>query len=236
MSGKIGIDPGHGGGDPGAVSKVRPELGDKIYLEEADVTLDVALEVERLLKASGHQVVMTRTKDVNVSLIQRSNMLNKANCDIAVSIHVNSTTSHQPNYLATFIQGTGGEAEKLARKIHTQLVKVTGWKDNGLVVKNLHMTRETKMPACLLELGFISNPSQEAQLANTAFRKMLAQAIVKGINDYLGKGEMPVTWKEKIIQEALTAGLINEKHDPDEMAPKWFVLATMLNMLKKMKE
>jgi N-acetylmuramoyl-L-alanine amidase len=184
---KIGLDLGHGGRDPGAVDPVQPEQGDHLYSEEKTIVLPIGLEVKRLLEAAGHEVVMTRTSDETLSLPQRTKILNDAKCDIAVSIHVNSSTSSTPNYIATLIQSIGGQAEKIAKCVQSRLVQATGWPDGGIKVANLHMTRETKMPAVLVELGFLSNPEQERQLADPAFRLKLAQAIASGILEYIGE-------------------------------------------------
>jgi N-acetylmuramoyl-L-alanine amidase len=208
----IGIDPGHGGKDPGAVG---PTGG-----YEKDVNLAVALELRLLLEAAGHQVVITRTGDTDLSLAQRSNLLNAAaKCDLAISIHCNASTSPEPSYISTFIQGTGGEAEKLAKCIQPRLVATTGWPDGGIRVQNLHMTRETRMPAVLIELGFISNPGQEKQLADPTFRARLAGAIADGILAYTGANkkeeensmfkDVPKgAWYAKVVDTAAKDGVV----------------------------
>lgn len=198
---RTGIDPGHGGRDPGAVSPKRPALGDKIYTEEDDIALSIAKRVQGVLLPIGHAVVMTREDSRYLSLSQRTKMLNDAKCDIAVSIHLNSVTDHKPNYISTFIQGKGGQAEQLAKQLQPRLVQVTGWPDGGIRVKNLHITRETNMPAVLLELGFLSNPSQEQQLNDLIFQGRLAAAIVEGILAYEGKPVQP--WQKSLIAYAM---------------------------------
>ncbi|MEN6325770.1 MAG: N-acetylmuramoyl-L-alanine amidase [Syntrophomonas sp.] len=196
---KTGFDAGHDRTDPGAVSPVRPTLGDKLYTEESDITLAVSKRCQGILLACGHEVVMTRTTDVDISLKQRADLLNAANCDIAVSIHLNSIANPMANYIATFIQGTGGRAEKLGKCIQPKLVKASGWPDGGVRVKNLHMTRETKMPAVLVELGFISNPGEEKQLNDPVFRGRLAAAICEGILIYAGAIQ---PWQQNLIKYA----------------------------------
>ena len=175
---KIGVDAGHGGRDPGAIGPT------KLY--EKNVTLVIAKEVESLLMLGGLDVCMTRRDDHTMELWERTNLLNQQKCDLAISIHVNSVVNPTANYISTFIQGTGGEAEKLAAKVQVQMIKATGWSDGGVRVKNLHMTRETKMPAILVECGFISNPEQEQQLRQSEVQEKLAGAIVDGVLAYLG--------------------------------------------------
>jgi N-acetylmuramoyl-L-alanine amidase len=183
---KVGIDAGHGGDDPGAISRIRPELKDQLYTEEADVALEIAKRVQGILLACDHEAVMTRTNDVSVPLRERTNILNAAKCDIAVSIHLNSTTNPMANYIATFIQATGGQAQKIANYIQPKITAASGWANGGVRAQNLHMTRETNMPAVLVELGFISNPDEERQLNDSAFKGKLAVAIADGILQYAG--------------------------------------------------
>ena len=175
---RIGIDPGHGGRDPGAVGGAG--------VKEKDITLAISLELNRLLKAKGLDVFMTRVEDSYLELVTRSALLNNTKCGLAISVHINSATRREANYISTFIQGAGGQAEKLAAKVQAQMIKATGWSDGGVRVKNLHMTRETKMPAILCECGFISNPEQERQLRQPETQKKIAGAIADGILVYLG--------------------------------------------------
>jgi N-acetylmuramoyl-L-alanine amidase len=176
---KIGIDPGHGGFDPGAVGKYG--------LKEKDVTLAISLELDRLLRQAGLEPVLTRQADEAPGLVTRSALINNMKCDLAISVHINSADRREADYISTFIQGGGGRAEQLAKKVQAELVQVTGWEDGGVRVKNLHMTRETVMPAILCECGFISNPEQERQLRDVTMQKKIAQAIAAGVLAYLGK-------------------------------------------------
>jgi len=180
----IYLDPGHGGKDPGAIGRTYGTF-------EKDVTLALSLEIEQILKGAGYNVYATRHEDSTVDLVTRSSVINNMKADIAVSIHCNSATDPKPDYFAVYVYKLGGEAEKLAYKVITRVATATGWKwgadDDGIREKDLHMVRETKMPAILIECGFISNPAQEKQLATPDFRKKLAKAIADGIMDYIGR-------------------------------------------------
>lgn len=175
---RIGIDSGHGGTDPGAIGPNG--------LHESDVNLAVSLQLTKILQRHGLEVVSTRTEDKYVSLFERVRILNRAKCDYVVSIHCNAAANQEACYLSTFIQGEGGKAELLAEAVQRQLVEATDWPDGGVRVSNLHMTRETDAPAILVEMGFISNPDQEAQLKTESTQEALAEAIAKGLLDYLG--------------------------------------------------
>ena len=170
-----------GGEDSGAVGN------NGLY--EKNVNLVVAYLVKEHLEAAGHTVMMTRTSDVwygpgvSADLNTRCQKINDWGADIAVSIHVNSGGGH---YISTFIQGTGGEAEKLAKAVQAAMVAAIGWQDAGVKVANLAMTRETVCPACLVEMGFIDDAAQEASLGTTETQKAFARAIASGIIGYLG--------------------------------------------------
>lgn len=204
---KIGIDPGHGGRDPGAVGPTG--------LREKDVSLAVSLELSRLLRELSLNTHLTRDKDMYLSLDNRSAMLNQEKCDLAISVHCNSSWNRTASYISAFIQGQGGQAEKLAERVQAELVKATGWPDGGVRIKNLHMTRETKMPAVLVECGFISNPEQEKQLADPAFQRNLARALTDGVLDYLGikrkEGEIMSDIKVIVKGKEIPGKLINSQ-------------------------
>ncbi|HCF49278.1 MAG TPA: N-acetylmuramoyl-L-alanine amidase, partial [Syntrophomonas sp.] len=114
---KIGIDPGHGGEDPGAVGP------GGTY--EKDVNLAIAQRVQFLLSRMGIETLMTRSDDSSKSLMTRSNSLNGARVDFAISIHCNSSANPGPNYISTYIQAAGGEAELLAMRVQARMAQST---------------------------------------------------------------------------------------------------------------
>lgn len=179
----IGIDPGHGGTDPGAIGPA----GTK----EKDITLVIAEKLAWYLQRAGLNTFLTREEDVSKELLTRSALINNMKCDLVISVHINSCGESGPSYIATFIQATGGEAEKLAQVVQKQMVAVMGWQDGGVRVDNLHMTRETNMPAILVECGFISNPDEEDQLNKELTQDRFAAAIAQGFKEYLGIQDNP---------------------------------------------
>ena len=86
---KIFIDPGHGGNNPGAVGANG--------LREADVNLDVALRLGRILTEWGYEIMYSRTEDATVSLSQRANMANNWGADYFVSVYMFITFTHSQN-------------------------------------------------------------------------------------------------------------------------------------------
>lgn len=171
----IGIDPGHGGIDPGAIGPTG--------VREADVTLEISLLLADRLKSLGHSVVLTRLENEAVSLRDRVNLLNDAGCDLVLSIHINAFDNPDPDYISAWICGTGGQAEKIANTLIPALAAATGWPDGGVRVKGFYVLRETDAPAVLLELGFISNPKQEGQLCLSEIRRKIANVIATGLHE-----------------------------------------------------
>lgn len=218
----IGIDAGHGGKDPGAMNK-------EVELQEKNLTLDIAFRLQELLKYNEVDTFMTRTEDIFISLNNRAEMLNKAQVDYVISIHINSSDSGEPNYLSSHIIAKGGQAEQLAKKLQQQLVALMNWPDGGVRVSNFAMVRETKAPAVLTELGFISNAAAAEQLQKEETRRKLALALAKGVLSQAGKEfqqtndgftDIEGHWaKEEILwanQQGLITGVSADSFGPDQ--------------------
>lgn len=187
MSFKIGIDAGHGGRDSGAVGL----KGTK----EKDITLGISLWLEQLLHKSNFKTVLTRHTDKHLGandrqdLSARTNLFNNSKCDYAISIHTDASINRTANYFSVYVYGLGGESEKLAKSVASEIKSITGWNwggvPDGVRVKNLHMVRETNMPSILVECGFISNPTQEELLKQNNTQYKLAKGIYSGLLKHL---------------------------------------------------
>lgn len=177
-NGKIAIDPGHGGSDPGAIG-----VGG---LQEKELNLAVALKVESLLKQMGIEVVMTRRNDTFPSLTQRVDIAVNANADAFVSIHGNSATASASGTETYYsMASTRAESSKqLATFIQNRLVPALGTQDRGVKTANYLVIYKTPLPSALVELGFISNTSDAKKLASDEYRNKAAGAIALGIQDY----------------------------------------------------
>ena len=179
------LDPGHGGSDPGAVSGV---------YHEADLNLAVAKKVQSLLVNRGYKVIMSRETDTKVELLNRPQMANTLKADIFVSIHTNSTDA--PITTATGIEGYYydgamhnnperiSKSMTLANIIQKNMVGYTGARDRGTDGSSLAVIREAAMPATLVEMGFINNPSDRQKLFTDSYQNQLAKSIVDGIDKY----------------------------------------------------
>lgn len=171
MAYKIVVDSGHGGEDPGAVLQGR---------QEKDDTLQLGLEVGNILKNNGVDVIFTRTEDIYQTPFQKAQIANEAMADYFVSIHRNS--SPRPNQyegVETLVYDKSGIKLEMAENIDGALEEV-GFKNLGVKERpGLVVLRRTKMPALLVEVGFI-NSEKDNQLFDEKFRE-IAQAIAGGI-------------------------------------------------------
>ncbi len=175
------IDPGHGGPDPGAIG-----IGG---LRESDIVLDVSKLVKKLLIEKGVKVRLTRTREVDLDLPPRVSLANRTNADIFVSIHANASRGKRRdiNGLETFYY-SGWRGRLLAKKIQKQILKVSpGSPDRGVRQGKFFVIKNTRMPAVLVEIGFLTGRLDARRLKKSIHRKRLAYAITKGILEYLSK-------------------------------------------------
>ena len=177
----IVIDPGHGGSDPGAIG-----IGG---LREADVVLDVSKIVEKLLSERGVKVSLTRNNEVELDLPPRVSFANYKNVDIFVSIHANASRGKRRdiNGLETFYY-RGWRGRLLAKKIQKQILSVSpGSPDRGVKQGRFYVIKNTRMPAVLVEIGFLTGRLDARRLEKNSHRKRVAYAIAKGILEYLSQ-------------------------------------------------
>lgn len=169
------VDAGHGGSDPGAVAN---------GVKEKDINLSVALKVRSKLQDLGVQVVMNRDKDIFVNYKDTAVLANNANPDVFVSIHHNSAgTNTGVNGIESFYNK---DIDKVyANGIHNKLISYTGAYNRGLKWDEYYVTRHTKMPAVLIEGGFVTNAAEAAKLKTDGYQEKIANAIVDGAMDYL---------------------------------------------------
>ena len=178
---EVVIDPGHGGPDPGAIgiSGIR----------ETDVVLEISKIVKKLLSDKGVKVRLTRANDVDLDLPPRVSIANNTDADIFVSIHANASRGKRRdiNGLETFYY-RGWRGRLLAKRIQKQILRVSpGSPDRGVKQGRFYVIKNTKMPAVLVEIGFLTGRLDARRLEKTPHRKRIAYAIAKGILEYLSK-------------------------------------------------
>ena len=187
----IAIDPGHGGNDAGAIGPTG--------VMEKTVTLNVALELEKLLKAEGATVIMTRRTDKTVSpngakasaieeLQARCDVANNAKADIFISIHADSFTNQTARGTTGYYysETEGPMSIKLADCIRKALCEQIKTPSRGTKPCNFYVVRNTDMAATLIELAFISNPEEEKLMSSPEGVLKCAQGIFDGIEDFFG--------------------------------------------------
>lgn len=170
------LDPGHGGSDYGAI---------RAGINEKDINLDIAKRVEALLVSHGVSVAMTRETDQTVSLQART-VFTEENCpDIFVSIHVNSSV--RPEITGVETHYYHPNSINLAQTIHSDMVSCVKSPDRGLFKSRFYVINHTSVPAVLVEIGFISNSQERAELVSEQRKQQTATAIADGILKYLNK-------------------------------------------------
>jgi N-acetylmuramoyl-L-alanine amidase len=184
---RIALDAGHGGSDPGAVYKDR---------REKDDTLDLTLAVGDILKKNGIDVYYTRTTDEYETPFKKATDANNSGANLFVSIHRNSSENpNQYSGVETLVYSDTGLKAEVARNINNQL-EDAGFKNLGVDErKNLVVLKRTKMPAVLVEAGFINN-DKDNYLFDEEFDS-IAQAIADGILESIPSGRPGNTTSNK---------------------------------------
>ena len=193
------LDPGHGGHDNGASSR---------WGSEKNFTLDVALAARRELMKAGYRVEMTRATDTFVSLEERVNIANRFAHAVFVSIHFNSSAggvgvetfalapegvtsnmfSEQHVSAADVARHAGNAQDEhniaLTASIHATVLTRLAAFDRGVKHSRFHVLRDVKIPAVLVEGGFLSNPEEGQRISTSYYRQRLGAAIAQGVQNY----------------------------------------------------
>ncbi len=176
------IDPGHGGLDPGAVYQGRQEKDDNLRL---------ALAVGKLLARQNVDVLYTRTDDVYDSPYRKAMIANESGADYLISFHRNaSPNAGSASGIQTLVYADRGVAAQMARDINRELAAL-GFRDLGVIERpGLAILRRSRMPAVLIETGFIDNEADN-QKFDDEFEE-IAAAIANGILETLrNEGQLP---------------------------------------------
>ena len=160
-------------------------------VREQDITYSIGKIVKKRLEEHGIEVVETRPTQttnlgttVNSSLKARVDIANKAKVDDFISIHTNASSNATAKGTETYIIAKGGNAEKMANAVNTNLCKEMGTVNRGVIEKNLYVLKNTDAPAILVELAFLSNQN-ECKLLTTKQNEFV-ECIVKGYCEYKG--------------------------------------------------
>ena len=169
------IDAGHGGYDRGGIPRQR--------IAEKEMTLDVAQRLKRVLTADGYRVVMTRESDVFVPLGTRVAIANSYRKAIFVCIHFNSATRVGADGIETYFYGR--DSLPLASAVHYFVARGAPSPNRGVRRRGYYVLRKTRVPAVLVECGFLTNPTEAAYILRSSYRQKLAEEIAAGVRDRL---------------------------------------------------
>lgn len=188
------VDAGHGGDDGGAIG-----IDGTV---EKDINLDIALKLEKILKFYGFNVIMTRTQDVmtcddgldslrkrKISDIHNRFELMRKNPDaIFISVHQNKFKDSSQHGTQVFYSGNDERSKELAEAIQTSVTLILQRKNDRVVKKSgsgIYLIYHAKIPAVLVECGFISNSDEVKKLKDESYRMKLAILIADGLLKYL---------------------------------------------------
>ena len=192
----IVIDPGHGGREPGALGK---------RAKEKNITLEIARRLKRRLEKLGYRVYLTRSSDTQVPLPNRPALATKVKADLFIAIHNNASTDKTVEGLETFALTPLGAPssyntavengrvnghrwnlnnQALAYEIQRNLYAAAGGVDRGVKRSRLVVLMEATCPAVLVEVNFISTPSEERKLMTSAYQEKVVDGIANGIASY----------------------------------------------------
>lgn len=177
---RIVIDAGHGGNDPGALNKA-------VGVQEKNLNLKMAILLKDKLTSYGYEVNMNRNEDVYVPLKDRYVNANDWDADLFVSVHHNSAGSAGTSGIET-LHYNSKDNKKIATYIQDELIRSSGAVNRGTKVRtDLAVLNGTKMPAVLLELGFITNANEVGRLMDSNYQNLLMESVATGINKYFEK-------------------------------------------------
>ncbi len=165
------VDAGHGGHDRGGIPGQR--------IPEKVVALDTAVRLAAILRQKGLKVVMTRSSDVFIPLSTRTAIANRQRNAIFVSVHYNSAKRVGAMGLETFYYTS--RSRELAVHIQRQMMRRFRTENRGVKQRGFYVLRNTRIPAVLVECGFLTNPTEGKRALSPQYRQAMAEAIAAGI-------------------------------------------------------
>ncbi|WP_407308985.1 N-acetylmuramoyl-L-alanine amidase [Desulfosporosinus sp. SB140] len=185
----IVIDPGHGGADPGAQSS---------GLNEKDINLDISLRLRKVLESKGCTVILTREVDKDfylpgfvkgrlakrTELNHRIDLASSNNADLFISVHTNSFPQRSTYGMETYYHQKSPTGKILAEQIQKSLTQLQPENKRQAKAGDYYLINQSKMPAVIVEVGFISNPRERKLLLSNDYRDSIAKAIAEGIANY----------------------------------------------------
>lgn len=186
------LDPGHGGEDEGCA---------RAGIVEKDINLSIAKAAKEKLTQMGYDVMMTREGDETLSLEQRVRFANEKQASIYISIHQNACEEQTSDVqgIETYYSSSKGEdgSERLAKIMQKGITNNTdALNRETLAREDLYVIRETNMPSCLVETGFLSNKKERELLTTSEYQEQLADAIAESADLYFHPKTMYLTFDD----------------------------------------
>ena len=173
----IYLDAGHGGADSGAISN-------NIYEKNLNLEIVDKLESELLTRDGDYDLSTTNINRKKDDLYSRVKLINNSNCDMYISIHLNSTTSTKWRGLQIFYSSINENNKLLAETINNSLIKDIKNVREIKKSNNYYMYKNITTPGILIEVGFLSNPNDKYLLKQEEYQYKLVSSITDGIVNY----------------------------------------------------
>lgn len=192
------IDPGHGGVDVGC---------NKDGVLEKDINLEVALLLADKLEAMGINTVLTREDDQSLpTLEERVKLAEDQGADMLISIHQNSCDENSVKGIEIWYSSGNADSRRLAQLVNMGTLDKTGANERELVEsEDLYIIRESSMPSCLVETGFLSNSDERTALSDPDYQDKIASGIAWGIQYYFYPKTMYLTFDDGPSEENTAA-------------------------------
>lgn len=185
------VDPGHGGYDGGAKARTSG-------VWEKEITLDVALAVEKSLQQRGAQVVMTRREDIDLTspdrpasqtkkrqdMQARVDMAVSAGANMVLSIHMNEYRDRRESGPQIFYRQGSDSGRLLAGCLQESMIDTLQPAKERVAMAGDYFILQLEAPSALIECGFISNAAEEAKLLSGEYQALIGEAVAGGVEEY----------------------------------------------------
>lgn len=195
------LDFGHGGKDSGALGKNNTK--------ESDIVLKIGLILKEILEKSNEKVITTRENNTYYTLLQRCTKANKENCDYFISLHMNSSTNTSAKGTETWVYNLNSKISTLGKNLTSNLSKNLNTPNRGVKEsKKFSVLKNTKMPAIIIEIDFISKPEIEDLCKKENYLQKVAKTIASTLLNFINKETIPETPLYKV-----TIGAFKDKNN-----------------------
>jgi N-acetylmuramoyl-L-alanine amidase len=177
--GRVVIDPGHGGEDPGTL------IGRGAA--EKKLNLAIATQLADILRSRGVEVIMTRSGDTFPTLEERADIANRRKANLFVSIHADSSANRSAQGATIYVSRSASKASRAAAKAIANSVSPVSTGSRGVREANYRVLVRSSCPAVLVETGFLSNARESARLNDEDYQRRMAEAIADGIVAFLNR-------------------------------------------------